>query len=74
MNMLPIVEVDIPEQAIMACPAVGFKPRRAKVCAECPHFQGIGQMSHEGAWHKQFAIRCAHVIERRTQIVDVIEE
>jgi len=74
--MLPIInDIDIDQNAVIPCPAVGFKPRRAyRSCQNCEYFEGFAKMSDVGNWSEQFAIRCAHPIERRTQHIEVIEE
>jgi len=74
-SQLPIVEESIHKEAIIPCPAVRFAPRRAvNCCPKCERFEGIARMGHDGPWDKQFVIRCGHMIERRTQIINVIEE
>ena len=74
--MLEIVEnVEIDEAVVIACTEVGFKPRRAfKACGNCPHFRGIGRMRSEGDWSDQFAVRCGHIIERRTHVLEIVED
>lgn len=89
--MLPkINEVEIDKNAVVPCPSVGFKSRRAhKSCPSCADFKGLCRTMAEGetvvtcrstgdkrqaTWSDKFAIRCAHVIERKTQIIEVIEE
>jgi len=76
-NMLQIAEVDIHPDALIACPEVEFKMRKAaKACPKCPNWAGVGLMNSDPAkpWNERFAIRCAHVIERRTHILEVFEE
>ena len=72
--MLEIAEVEIHKEAIVSCPKKDFKPTRAiNHCPTCENFKGIGRMSDEGNWDAQYIIRCAHVMERRTRIIEVIE-
>ncbi len=76
--MLKIVNVEIDSRVVIPCPEKDFRPRRAaNACPGCDHFKGIGLMSEEPdiGWHKKFAIRCAHVMERRTQLIpEIIED
>lgn len=79
MTMLPeVVGVEIDPRALVPCPATPGKPFRARyaarACPGCPHYRGLGLMATEGEWHQMYAIRCAHVIEQRTTILEVIEE
>lgn len=81
MTMLKQVDAAIDARAVIPCPAVGFKIRRvASGCPGCEHYRGLAQMSMTGddeaelAWHQQYVVRCAHIVERRTQIIEVIEE
>jgi len=75
--MLPEIEgVEIDEAVIISCPKNNFQPTRAKPnCPSCEDFKGIAIMCTEPdePWHKKYVIRCAHVIERRTHNLDVIE-
>lgn len=89
--MLPIVDVPIDERAVIPCPELGFKPRRAsRACASCEQFHGIAMMTEAEEvdvkdragnvigkrpilWHEKYVIRCAYPIERRTQILEVVE-
>ena len=81
--------IEIDARAIVPCAAKGFKARRAINCARCPYFAGLALMIADdiGAditvgsmvtgritWADKYAIRCCHVIERRTQIIEVIED
>jgi hypothetical protein len=68
----PGTEID--PAAIVPCAALGFKPRRALACKRCEYFQGLAVMGLAGDWADRYAIRCNHVIERRTQIIEVIED
>lgn len=76
--MLTIVDnVDIDTRAAVPCPMIDFRLRRAAVCCpSCEHYQGIGLMCTDETqpWHKRFAIRCVHPVERRTHIVEVMEQ
>jgi len=75
--MLPQVLIAIDKRVVLACPLKKFKPRRAyKACPECGHFKGVARMSYESnlPWHKKYVIRCSHIIERRTQLIEVIED
>ena len=75
--MLQIVDdVEISQEAIIPCPDVGFKPRRAQACQSCEHFRGIGLMCADESlpWHERYAVRCGHIIERRTQILPPVIE
>ncbi len=76
--MLKIIDVEIDSRVVIPCPAIDFRPRRAaNACPNCEYFKGVGLMSDEPdiGWHKKYAIRCTHVIERRTQLIpEVIEE
>ena len=72
--MLKVADIDIHKEAVVSCPKNGFKPTRAiNHCTNCEYFKGIGQMADEGEWDAMYVIRCAHVIERRTRIIEVIE-
>lgn len=72
---LQIVDVPISADVVVPCPALRFQPlRAANGRPKCPHFQGVAQMSSDGSWDKKYVIRCSHVMERRTQIIQVIEE
>ena len=64
----------IDPRAIVPCPMKDFKPRRATACASCEHYRGLGRMADHGDFSNRYAIRCAHVIERRTHILEVVEE
>ncbi|MCH7882792.1 MAG: hypothetical protein IIB69_14760 [Proteobacteria bacterium] len=67
-------EIPIGPHAVIGCPLKGFKPRRAaRSCPECVYYNGLGRMGVEGDWSAQYAILCAHPIERRTQHIEVIE-
>jgi len=73
--MLPIVNVDIDDMVIVPCPKQGFDNKlAARHCPGCEHFFGVAQMrepqSNDTAWHEVYAIRCGHVIERRTSSID----
>lgn len=78
--MLPISDNrDIGPAAVVSCPKVNFKPRRAcKCCPGCEYFDGLGMMASDTEaayeWSDIYAIRCTHPIERRTQYFEVIEE
>jgi len=86
---LETIEIDIDKDVAIPCPAIEFKLRRAcKCCPSCEYYHGVGVMSKaefvmvEGdesskrqlLWHERFAVRCGHVIERRTENVKVVEE
>lgn len=80
-TQIPVVDVDIHSDVVVPCPAKRFQPRRAaNACPGCDYFQGVGQMVVQQAgeeplqWHQKYVIRCAHVIERRTQMFNVIED
>ena len=84
--MLPIEQktITIDPAAVVACPMKNFAARRAYLaCPDCEFFNGLAIMSTaplaadnpttgvKGS--DKYAIRCAHVIERRTQDLEVIE-
>ena len=75
--MLPQVLIAIDKRVVIRCPLKNFMPRRAyKACPKCEYFNGIAQMSdgEKITWHKKYVIRCAHIIERRTQLIEVLED
>lgn len=75
-QMLKIVDVEIDSAAIIPCPLVRFKGRyAAKCCPGCDNFKGIGLMVDDPSmsWHERYTVRCAHIIERRTQIIEVVD-
>lgn len=64
----------IDKNAVVACPAVSFAPRRAfKACPDCRYFAGLCVLGKVGRWSERYAIRCNHTIERRTQHFEVLE-
>jgi hypothetical protein len=72
--MQKIVEgVKIDPAAVVPCPEIDFKMRRATKCEKCECFAGIGLMNAtEGLpWGHKYTIRCAHVMERRVQMFEV---
>lgn len=72
--MLPIVETEIDENALIKCPIKDFAYRKAAIaCPVCPGFMGVAQMGKEGQWDQMYSIRCSAMIERRTQIIRVVE-
>ena len=83
--MLPIAETKtIDPAAVVSCPMKNFAARRAYLaCPDCEYFYGLAVMSSAPLisddpangvkWSDKYAIRCAHVIERRTQDLEVIE-
>ena len=84
--MLPIEKktAAIDPAAVVACPMKDFAARRAYLsCPDCELFNGLAIMSTAPLaadnptagvkWSDKYAIRCAHVIERRTQNLEVIE-
>ena len=76
-TMLKKINVGIDANVVIQCPAKDFKLRRAaNSCPGCECFKGIGLMSEADdlAWHQKFVIRCGHVMERRTQLIEVIED
>jgi len=65
---------EIDKAAVVACPALNFSARRAFLaCPSCKYFDGLVMLGEAGKWSDRYAIRCAHVIERRTQHFEVIE-
>ncbi|PHR57292.1 MAG: hypothetical protein COA44_06220 [Arcobacter sp.] len=64
---------DIPNGTAIPCPEIGFKWRKVSSCLNCPFFNGFGIMSTDTLlpFDKQYAVRCSHVIERRTTILEV---
>jgi hypothetical protein len=70
--MLQVVNVEVSESVAIACPKAGFKPKIVvDSCLKCAYFDGVGLMNSDLSrpWHERYAIRCKHVIERRTQPV-----
>jgi len=68
--MLVKIETEIADDVVIQCPQVDFKLRVAcKCCPGCEHYDGVGVMVADMSfpWHKRYAIRCTHPIERRTQ-------
>jgi len=64
----------IDKNAVVACPAVNFVPRRAYLgCPDCRYYDGLCVLGKEGNWSQRYGIRCNHPIERRTQHFDVLE-
>ncbi len=74
--MLPVelTSAEICKNAVVSCPIKDFKPRRASNCEKCEHYQGLAVMGVEGNWSDKYAIRCNHVIERRTHNLEIIED
>lgn len=50
-------QVDVPANAHVHCPLVGFKLRQVSKCMACPHFGGAVQDRFPGAAHLSFAQR-----------------
>jgi len=75
--MLEVLEEQpkIPDGTIIPCPDIGFKQRRVTACLTCKFFNGFGIMSKDESlpFDKRYAVRCSHVIERRTMIFEVFE-
>ena len=74
--MLPIVDIEIPKEVIVHCAEKDFKPRYATACNKCRWFAGVAIMCSDATlpWHKRYVIRCGHVIERRTHVMEVVED
>jgi len=76
--MLKIAQTrDVPEHIIIQCPITTFKPRRGINCMKCEFYGGLGIMIEDETlpWHERYAIRCGHIIERRTHVIpEIIEE
>ncbi len=73
--MLKKVDVPLHPKALVACPRTNFNMVvAAGSCDKCEHWAGVGMMSSDETlpWDKRFAIRCAHVMERRTHILEVV--
>lgn len=74
---LPMEAIDIPHTAVVACPALSFKGRRAWKCEDCQHFHGLHDTMRaeppEAAisFPTRYRIICAHPIGRQmTEIED----
>jgi len=67
---------EIDTTAIIACPALSFKLRRVTACLKCKEYRGLGVMCTDKskAWNERYAVRCAHIMERRTQILPEVHE
>ncbi len=75
-NHCPIVKVRIPSSVVIDCPKLKSHLSYGRACEQCEHFKGIVQIAWNDEesipWHGRYAIRCAFVIERKTNML-VIE-
>ncbi len=67
--LVTINGLEIPENLTMRCPKIRFNKQSAHLCNGCEHFNGLGMMSPDlkRTWAERWAIRCNHIIERRTE-------
>lgn len=74
----PLNAIDIPQTAVVPCPAVSFKGRRAWKCPDCAHFHGLHDTMRgeppdtEIPFPTRYRIICAHPIGR--QMTEIEED
>ncbi len=72
-NMLPLVEVVIPDSVVISCPVVRQHLSQAKNCKACGHFNGIVQTTFNDEyvvqWDHKFAVSCAFPVDRKCSSV-----
>jgi len=76
-NMLPVVEIQIPNSVLISCPTARQTLIQAKGCAACDHFNGIVQTSFndesEMQWDHKFSISCAFPVDRKCASMSLFE-
>lgn len=76
MLLLASIDVEIDRNVVIQCPDIGFQILRAVNCKNCKNYRGLGILNADPreSWENRYAIRCAGVIERRTQRIPEIVE
>jgi RNase H-fold protein (predicted Holliday junction resolvase) len=72
-NMLPISNIEIPQNVVIGCPLARQHLIRAVNCKACNHFNGVVQTTYnneyEMLWHEKFAISCVSPVDRKCSTV-----
>jgi len=76
-NMLPVVDVKIPDSVLIDCPMARVMLSQAKGCGHCEHFNGIVQTifndEYEMLWDQKFAISCGFPVDRKCKSMSLFE-
>jgi len=76
-NMLPVVEVAIPDGVVISCPMARQSLLRVKNCLKCTQFNGVVQIAfndkHPMQWDHKYAISCGFPVDRRCSSIFVDE-
>ena len=76
-NMLPVVDIKIPDSVLISCPMARQTLIQAKGCRVCQRFNGIVQTSFNDEinmqWDHKFAISCAFPVDRKCASMSLFE-
>lgn len=66
------MDVPIPSNVVIHCPAARFALRRAaKCCPSCPRYEGVAVAPvPDPQWPRDFQVMCAWPLTRRLGIVE----
>lgn len=76
-NMLPVVDILIPDSVIIDCPMARGMLQQAKGCPSCKNFNGIVQTGfndeYEMQWDHKFAVSCGFPVDRKCASMSLFE-